>query len=703
MLDYDYNNLNKITKITYPDTKIETITYSTCCPQLIESRTARSGLKTTYTYDPLKRLVKVQTPAGIIRYDYDKNGNMTKLTDADKKETVYEYDLDNQVVKKIHSDGKFNRYEYDFAGLLRKIITARNIEKLYSYDEHHNIININYSDSTPEVIFTYNNYEFLDTMTDGTGMHQYTYDELNRLAAINGPWLNDTVAYNYNELGQVKTMSPEGGQARTYYYDYDPENPIDIGIGRIVDIQVGSTTYTYNYSGVTPLINKLTRPNGSITDYLYVDPLKRLTSIDNRDSSAQTINKNVFTYNNNDLISTESITTGTAFDSITEGLTKYNYNDLNQLLSSVNPAESFTYDDDGNMTQGYTPEGYQFAALYDAENRLMSLEYTDAQGIVQKTEYYYNGHGFLAQIKKKENNAVINEVRIIRAGYLPVQERDGSNSVTRDYTWGLDMGGGIGGLLNLRENGNDNSYLYDGKGNVMALLDSTESMVASYRYDVFGNLLKKTGTLDQPFRFSTKRYDDQTGSYYYGYRFYNPAIGKWMTRDPLGEAGGINLYGFVGNNPDNFIDLLGLINWGRVGRGSLETVSGLVGIGLSAAASGSTMGAGAFATAGLAISGAAAFSHGTAEIIIGLMEDTNNVIPDIPPVSPIGVSALALTGSVKTAQNAELISNIVIFGKSIVTTGVGNKSIWEGVGSSADFISLANQFNYSTSRGQCEN
>jgi RHS repeat-associated protein len=64
--------------------------------------------------------------------------------------------------------------------------------------------------------------------------------------------------------------------------------------------------------------------------------------------------------------------------------------------------------------------------------------------------------------------------------------------------------------------------------------------------------------IDQPIQFSTKRYDADTGLSYYGYRFYSPAIGKWITRDPIGETGGLNLYGFVNNNPMNFIDPMGL-------------------------------------------------------------------------------------------------------------------------------------------------
>jgi RHS repeat-associated protein len=122
----------------------------------------------------------------------------------------------------------------------------------------------------------------------------------------------------------------------------------------------------------------------------------------------------------------------------------------------------------------------------------------------------------------------------------------------------LNLGGGIGGLLNLKHTGQNYAYLYDGKGNVEAVLDNTQSVVAAYRYDPFGKLLAKTGTLDQPFGFSTKRYDAQTGLIEYGFRRYAPAIGRWTTRDPLGETGGINLYAFVGNNPVNWVDPWGL-------------------------------------------------------------------------------------------------------------------------------------------------
>jgi RHS repeat-associated protein len=118
----------------------------------------------------------------------------------------------------------------------------------------------------------------------------------------------------------------------------------------------------------------------------------------------------------------------------------------------------------------------------------------------------------------------------------------------------MDKGGGVEGLLSLRQDAKDYYYIYDGKGNVTAVYDQEQRAVAQYAYDAFGELLAESASLVQPFRFSTKRYDELLGFYDYGYRRYSPLIHRWLTRDPIGLDGGTNLYGFVGNNPVNMID-----------------------------------------------------------------------------------------------------------------------------------------------------
>jgi RHS repeat-associated protein len=96
---------------------------------------------------------------------------------------------------------------------------------------------------------------------------------------------------------------------------------------------------------------------------------------------------------------------------------------------------------------------------------------------------------------------------------------------------------------------------------VVALVSAaTGQVVAEYEYGPFGEVVRMTGPLAavNPFRFSTKFQDDETGWLYYGYRYYDPTVGRWASRDPIGERGGRNLYGFVMNRTTQFVDLLGL-------------------------------------------------------------------------------------------------------------------------------------------------
>lgn len=547
-LTYDYNNLNNVTKITYPDSKFTSYSYSGCCPHLIDSETDRSGRTTRYTYDALKRLTDTINPeGGIIRNAYDANGNLIKLIDQNNNATIFEYDFDNHLIKKTYADGKYISFTYDSEGLLATRTNARGITVSYTYDGNHNIQKINYSDTTPAVTYQYDDYNRTVKRQDSTGIYQYSYDANSQLTSIDGSWANDTLTFQYDALGNRISLTQQGGQTISYTYNT---------LSRLTNIQIGTNSYSYNYSSANPLVQNFTRPNGSVTTYSY-DTLNRLTELSNNNSSVQIINKYVYAYNQQDVRSSETITNGNPITSFQKELITYDYNKVNQLLSSTNPAKTFTYDDDGNMTQGYTPEGYVFTAVYDAENRLKSVQYTDSSGVVHKTEYLYNGDNFLAELKKYENGALTSDTRFVRDGFLPLQERDASNNVVGEYLWGQNMGGGIGGLLDLKQGGQSYSYLYDGKGNVTALIDSTQAVAATYTYDTFGNLMSKTGSLNQPFQFSTKPYDEKTGLSYYGYRFYSPALGRWINRDPLGETGGINLYGYVGGNPVNFVDPAG--------------------------------------------------------------------------------------------------------------------------------------------------
>lgn len=145
-------------------------------------------------------------------------------------------------------------------------------------------------------------------------------------------------------------------------------------------------------------------------------------------------------------------------------------------------------------------------------------------------------------------------------------------SKERKYYWGLDWSGtpdgagGVGGMVAMtirNASGAPGGLLfpaYDGNGNLMAAYDSSGQPMAEFEYSAYGELLRKTGSVadDIPFRFATKYYDAETKLVYYNYRYYSPDLGRFLSSDPIGESGGLNLYAFVNNNPVSSFDFLGL-------------------------------------------------------------------------------------------------------------------------------------------------
>ena len=137
----------------------------------------------------------------------------------------------------------------------------------------------------------------------------------------------------------------------------------------------------------------------------------------------------------------------------------------------------------------------------------------------------------------------------------------------QSFVWGTDASGsmqgagGVGGLLATRVHTGPNAgtyfYCYDGNWNVVGLVNALSGSVAArYEYGPFHELIRASGPMasENHFQAATKYRDSETGLYYYGYRYYNPGTGRWLSRDPIGEKGGVNLYGIVFNRPLNGVD-----------------------------------------------------------------------------------------------------------------------------------------------------
>jgi RHS repeat-associated protein len=135
-----------------------------------------------------------------------------------------------------------------------------------------------------------------------------------------------------------------------------------------------------------------------------------------------------------------------------------------------------------------------------------------------------------------------------------------------DLSGSLEGAGGIGGLLGRTAHSGTGGtnlthafYHADGNGNITSLIDDHQNIRASYKYDPFGNTISQSGDLADAnvYRFSSKEIHVNSGLYYYGYRFYDPNLQRWINRDPIEERGGINLYTYVINSPISTIDPYG--------------------------------------------------------------------------------------------------------------------------------------------------
>ena len=246
-------------------------------------------------------------------------------------------------------------------------------------------------------------------------------------------------------------------------------------------------------------------------------------------------------------------------------LTSWNYTVI--ISSSAFPvqADTYTYDNNGNRLtkqavltgQAGTPQNTNYT--YDFENRLISLGYTNIPGITgtQTDSLYYNGEGLRTQAIR--NNVA---ATYLYDGANVLVEKDVNNNTTKTYTRGVDFGGGIGSLIaqNTISPAAVGYYDYNDLGSTANLTTSTGTSASSYSYDAYGNLLTaQAGSDTNRYLFSTKEFDSRAGLDYFGARYYDPEIGRWLTPDPLGFGGGqVNLYEYVENNPLNWVDPYGL-------------------------------------------------------------------------------------------------------------------------------------------------
>jgi len=376
--------------------------------------------------------------------------------------------------------------------------------------------------------------------------HQYDPLGLRTNIVRNLGLTTSTVTAGYDSIGQLTSWSAKesGGALRQNEqlgFNYDAAHNLHSRTS-------GALSQTFN----TDAANELTSVTRSGTFTLSGATPAPATNITVNGQAAQTYGDFTFARTNLTLANGNNTFTNVAQN--TYGVVVTNTFTVN-LPSSVSlnsdgngsltndGARTFGYDSENQLTNVMVAGQWQSSFVYDGLNRRRIAR-----------DYSWSGSAWV----------LTNEVHYIYDGNLVIQERDTNNNPLVTYTRGLDLSGdlwdagGIGGLLARTDANGSTFYHEDGMGNITALMDSHQNIAGRYLYSPFGKLLGQWGTLADAntMRFSSKPVHN--GIYDFGFRPYEPDFGRFLNQDPIQEAGGINLYGFVANNPLFWIDPFGL-------------------------------------------------------------------------------------------------------------------------------------------------
>jgi len=558
--NYEYDEFNRLKKTIYP----AATTGATRLTEIIEydaggnvtHKTDTAGRVTNYEYDAANRLHKTIDPAiQATQYEYNARSEMTALTDAANQRYTFAYDSVGHITGAARG-GVMTVFAYDAAGNRTQRTDYNGASTNYTYDALNRLASIAYPDSTSAI---------------------YAYDQLSRLQTATN--VNGTVTLNYNNGGQVSNVVDVFGQSVNYGYDAN---------GNRTNLSVGQTTgATYQYDALNRLTqladgngsaftfgydatNKLTSrsaPNGITSTYNY-DGLNQLTRLTHAAVVSALAD---YQYQQNTAGQITQIAEAT-------GTHNFAYDAANRLTSATHPsqqAESYGYDGVGNRTASQQSSTYSYqpfnklastsTASYSYDNNGNLTAKTDSAGTWQ---YVWDYENRLTQVTRPDNltinykyDALGRRIQRSKNGTSTNYIYDGQDVVkdinsdgsTVDYLNGL----GVDNKLRQTSAAGTLYFMQDQLGSTHALTDTNGNVVEQEQYDSFGD---GAGSSLTRYGYTGRERDADTGLYYYRARWYDPQAGRFLSEDPIGFGGGANFYAYVGNNPVNATDPLGLYN-----------------------------------------------------------------------------------------------------------------------------------------------
>jgi RHS repeat-associated protein len=569
---FGYDAGDRLTLITYPDTTTTQFGYDYRGRRT--SVTDQNGKITTYAYDDADRLTTVtdaSTPPNVTTYAYDTENNLTSITDANNHQTIFAYDAYGRVQQTNFPSSQIETYGYDADNNLISKTDRNNHTIQYVYDVLNRLTRKIYPDST-EADYVYDLVGKIQQVNDPTGTYAFAYDNMGRLTGTttNYTFLTTktfTNAYTYDAASnRTGFTDPESGSTT---YAYDTLNRLQT-LTPPAAISGGSFGFSYD---ALSRRTQMTRPNNVATNYGY-DNLSRLLSVLHQ-VSASTIDGASYTVDSagNRTAKTDqrlALTTNYGYDPIyqllsaTQGSTtteSYTYDPVGNRLSSLGVASysnntsneltstsnaSYTYDLNGNtLTKAVGSNTTTYA--WDYENRLTSVTLPSGGGTVS---FKYDPFG--RRIYKSSSTAT--SVYAYDGDNL-IEETNASGAVVARYSQGLN----IDEPLAMLRSSATSFYHVDGLGTVTSLSNGSGALAQTYTFDSFGKQTAASGSLTNPFQYTGRESDSETGLYYYRARYYDPSTGRFLSEDPIRFKGGtVNFYPYVDDDPTTQSDPSGL-------------------------------------------------------------------------------------------------------------------------------------------------
>ncbi len=457
---------------------------------------------------------------------------------------AYNWDTANHAYRTTINDplGKHTEIAY-YPATRKQVATDRNDEHepvTYKYTPVGNLDYISYQDQI-KVQTHYNNLGRLDWITDSLGTANFVYDDEGRIKDYTDA-NNFALHYEYDAVGNLSRIIYPDGQKVQYCYDNQNRlkrvlaGPDDCSVEEALYAQDQQAVYAYDAAGRLISFRNF---NGITTTYGY-DNANRLTKIESSVASFIFDGPNDLDANGNIKNMTETVPL-TGMPAVA-GQTIYGYNPQKNRLNSAG-GESYDYDDEGQL----------FNKSIGQESTVYTFDYNHRlTGIGGATSFSYDGLGNRLSVTRGATTT-----RYIYDPYGNLLAEADATGITRKYIYGK----GLISMATVGQNATTYCYHFNPTGSTMALTGTDQTVVNSYYYDPFGQILNQQEGFTQPFKF-VGQYGvmaEPDGLYYMRARYYDSAVGRFISEDPLGFGGGdVNLFAYAGNNPVMLIDPYGL-------------------------------------------------------------------------------------------------------------------------------------------------